>query len=418
MPSPRHLWSGSWREESEKAPPPAPELPFTEAEEDLAAGAAAERTQVFQRAPAGPPAAPAPAVAPPPPYRRAIAAGAAASVVAVTAVGGWMVGTHDDRRRASTTAALPALPSTPVKPRQGQTRASKVYANASPAVVSIRTGSGSGTGFLINDDRTIATNAHVIDGASNVTVRFGPTGRDIPAEVKGTDPSSDLAVVRIPAGAAPASAKPLKLADSDQVRIGDQVFAIGNPFGLDRTLTEGVISGLARAIPAPNNYEIDDALQTDAAINPGNSGGPLLDSGGKVIGVNSQIETGGGGSAGNVGIGFAVTSNTVRQVIPALAQGKKIDRAWLGITSQPSATGTGATLSQITPGGPAEEAGLQSGDVVLSIDGTQIREFSDISRAVNSHQPYDEIKANVRRSTGEVQDVTVTLGVRPQTPIP
>jgi putative serine protease PepD len=414
MPSPRHLWSGSWREESEQAPTEAPELLTADADEQATG---APRTTAFSGA-AGPPPPAAPAKAPPPPYRRAIAAGVAAALVGAIAAGGYLVGTHDDRKRASTTAALPALPSTPIKKRQGETRAAAIYANASPAVVSIRTGSGQGTGFLIQDNRTIATNAHVVDGANVVTVRFGPTGRDITAEVKGTDPSSDLAVVQIPPGSAPAAAKPLKLADSDQVRIGDEVVAIGNPFGLDRTLTEGIISGLARAIPAPNNYEIDDALQTDAAINPGNSGGPLLDSGGQVIGVNSQIETGGGGSAGNVGIGFAVTSNTVRQVVPALAKGKTIARAWLGITSQPSSTGTGATLSEITPGGPAEAGGLQSGDVILSIDGAQIREFSDISRVVNAHQPGDQVSLHVRRNSGEVQDIDVTLGTRPQTQTP
>ncbi|MCW3039783.1 MAG: hypothetical protein JWM31_1688 [Solirubrobacterales bacterium] len=411
MPSPRHLWSGSWREESEQAPTDAPALP--------GAGSGDEPTTVTATTPifsstAAPP--------PPPthvtvvrPYRRAFVAGTVAGLIGVTAAGGYLIGTHDDRKRASTTAALPALPSTPVTARKGQTRASRIYAAASPAVVSIRTGSGSGTGFLVQDKQTIATNAHVVDGANTVTVRFGPTGRDINAEVKGTDPSSDLAVIKIPAGAAPAVAKPLELADSDQVRIGDQVVAIGNPFGLDRTLTEGVISGLARSIPAPNNYEIDDALQTDAAINPGNSGGPLLDSGGRVIGVNSQIETGGAGSNGNVGIGFAVTSNTVRQVVPALAQGKTIERAWLGITSQPSSTGTGATLTDITPGGPAEAAGLTSGDVIISIDGDQIREFSDISRVVNHHQPDDRISVKIRSATGDVLDKTVTLGVRPQT---
>jgi putative serine protease PepD len=414
MPSPRHLWSGPWREESEKAPTDAPELAHA-TEEDEALDGATRPRPIASGATAPPP--PPGTASPPPPFRRAIVAGVVAGLIGATTAGGYLIGTHDDRKRASTTAALPALPSTPVTPRKGQTRAARIYATASPAVVSIRTGTGSGTGFLIIDKQTIATNAHVVDGAKTVTVRFGPTGRDIAGEVRGTDPSSDLAVVKIPEGSAPADAKPLQLADSNAVRIGDQVVAIGNPFGLDRTLTEGIISGLARAIPAPNNYEIDDALQTDAAINPGNSGGPLLDSGGKVIGVNSQIETG-GTSAGNIGIGFAVTSNTVRQVIPALAKGKTIDRAWLGITSQPSSSGTGATLTQTTPGGPAEQGGLTSGDVILSIDGDQIREFSDISRIVNAHQPGDRITVKVRRDTGEVVDRTVTLGVRPRTTTP
>jgi putative serine protease PepD len=407
MPSPRHLWSGSWREESEQPSDDAPVLPGAP-EEDPATGAGAPTPSgaatprpvpVRSSAPAG---------------RRFVVGGLVAAVVGATAAGGYIAGNKDDQR-AHTTAALPALPAAKIKPGKGQTQAAAIYAAASPAVVSIRTSGGSGTGFLLSDRRTVATNAHVVDGAGVVTVRFGPEGRDITAEVTGTDPSSDLAVVRLPEGSAPPEAKPLKLADSDQVQIGDQVVAIGNPFGLDRTLTEGIISGLSRAIQAPNNYEIDDALQTDAAINPGNSGGPLLDDAGRVIGVNSQIETG-GGTSGNVGIGFAVSSNTVRQVIPALAKGQTIARAWLGISSQPASGGTGAALTQIVPGGPAERAGLQAGDVVLDIDGKQIREFSDISRAVNSHQPGDQIDVKVRRGSGQAQTQKVTLGTRPTTP--
>ncbi len=403
MPSPRHLWSGSWREESEKPPQDTPALAGAEHGADATAHA---------RLPLGtePPDAPRARASS---RRRLTVAGIVAVVLGATAAGAYVAGTKDDKTQ--TTAALPALPAAKVKPRKGQTQAAAIYAAASPAVVSIRTGSGSGTGFLVDDTRTVATNAHVVDGSNTVTVRFGPEGRDISAEVTGTDPSSDLAVVRLPADAAPSKAKPLKLADSDQVTIGDEVVAIGNPFGLDRTLTEGIVSGLSRAIQAPNNYEIDDALQTDAAINPGNSGGPLLDDAGQVIGVNSQIETG-GGSAGNVGIGFAVASNTVRQVVPALAKGQEIDRAWLGIQSQPAAGGTGAALSMITAGGPAERSGLQPGDVVLSIDGKQIREFSDISRTVNEHQPGDDIDVKVRRGSQVVTE-KVTLGTRPTAPI-
>jgi putative serine protease PepD len=409
MPSPRHLWSGPWREESEQPPADAAALPGGPEQTRTAEGGGS----VFSGAQTPPPRRATGSASSG--GRRLVVGGVVAAVIGATAAGGYVVG-NDGSDQAKTTAALPALPAAKVKPRKGQTQAAAIYAAASPAVVSIRTGSGSGTGFLVQDDRTVATNAHVVDGADTVTVRFGPEGRDITAQVTGTDPSSDLAVVRLPEGSAPSDAKPLKLADSDQVNIGDEVVAIGNPFGLDRTLTEGIISGLARAIQAPNNYEIDDALQTDAAINPGNSGGPLLDDAGQVIGVNSQIETG-GGSSGNVGIGFAVSSNTVRQVIPALAKGQTIARAWLGISSQPAANGTGAALTEVVSGGPAENGGLEPGDVVLSIDGKQIREFSDISRAVNNHQPGDEIDVKVRRATsGEVQTQEVTLGTRPQTP--
>ena len=158
---------------------------------------------------------------------------------------------------------------------------------------------------------------------TRVVVKFGTDGRSIDGEVKGADPSSDLAVVTIDPGSAPGNAKPLQFADSRQVRVGDTAIAIGNPFGLDRTATEGIVSGIGRSITAPNGFSIDEVIQTDAPINPGNSGGPLLDETGRVIGINSQIATAGGTSQGNVGIGFAVPSNTVREVVPRLEKGDR-----------------------------------------------------------------------------------------------
>src|SRR5205814_257995 len=159
---------------------------------------------------------------------------------------------------------------------------------------------------------------------SRVLVRFGQEQTSLDGKVIGSDPSSDLAVVSIGANSVPKAVKPLQFADSRAVQVGDTAIAIGNPFGLDRTATEGIVSGLGRRIQAPNGFEIDQAIQTDAPINPGNSGGPLLDDSGRVIGVNSQIETGGGTSGGNVGIGFAVPSNTVRSVVPILEKGKNV----------------------------------------------------------------------------------------------
>ena len=177
---------------------------------------------------------------------------------------------------------------------------------------------------------TIATNAHVVGSADDATVRFGENGERIPARVLGRDPSSDLAVLRIDPDRA-GNPAPLALADSDSVRVGDSVVAVGNPFGLDRTATAGIVSALGREIQAPNGFQIDDVIQTDAAINPGNSGGPLVDARGRVIGVNSQIASSGGG--GNVGVGFAVPSNEVRDVIPRLARGQSIERAWIGVST-------------------------------------------------------------------------------------
>jgi putative serine protease PepD len=344
--------------------------------------------------------------------RTRLIAAAAAVLIGVLVAGAYVLGSNGDGSSGSGgVAALPAVSSKPIKPRAGHTRAAQIFANASPAVVSIRTGTGSGTGFRVDDARTIVTNAHVGESASQVTVRFGSDGRDITGRVTGTDPSSDLAVVRLPGGSAPSSAKPLSLADSRDVQVGDFVVAIGNPFGLDRTLTEGIVSGLGRAIQAPNGFEIDEAIQTDAAINPGNSGGPLLDDGGRVIGVNSQIETS-GGSNGNVGIGFAVPSNTVRQVVPLLRAGRRVAHAWLGIQAASSNLAGGVQIADVTAGGPADEAGLQPGDVVTAIDGRRVGDFSDVSSAVNQKAPGDRLSLTIRRG-GSEHSVDVRLGNRP-----
>src|SRR3954464_14228021 len=225
----------------------------------------------------------------------------------------------------------------PLPAAQGKlapTAIGRIYAKASPAVVSVAVreagGQSTGTGFVIDRSGTIVTNAHVVGSAGSAEVRFGDQGRTLDAPVLGRDASSDLAVLRVdPADAG--TLHPLTLADSSKVHIGDTVVAIGNPFGLDRTATAGIVSGLGRHITAPNGFDIDEVIQTDAPINPGNSGGPLLDARGRVIGVNSQIETGPGLGRGNVGIGFAVPSNTVRDVVPRLARGKKILHAYLGL---------------------------------------------------------------------------------------
>ena len=192
--------------------------------------------------------------------------------------------------------------------------------------------------------------------------------------------------------------------------------AIGNPFGLDRTATEGIVSGLGRRIQAPNGFEIDQAIQTDAPINPGNSGGPLLDDSGRVIGVNSQIETG-GSSSGNVGIGFAVPSNTVRQVVPVLEQGKSVEHAFLGVEAAADVNGgiapAGAEIANVTPGGPAENAGIQPGDIIVAIDGKKVDAFDQVSAIVNAHKVGDQIDVRVDRGGGE-RSFHVKLGTRPK----
>ena len=306
---------------------------------------------------------------------------------------------------------LPAVSDEPIKAQRGQTRAAAIYAAASPAVVSVRTTGGAGTGFLIDEDGKIVTNAHVVDGSKRVTVRFGED-QSVPADVLGTDPSSDLAVLSVDPKDLPGQAKPLRFADSRGVRVGDVAIAIGNPFGLDRTATEGIVSGIGRHIAAPNGFSIDEVIQTDAPINPGNSGGPLLNGSGAVIGVNAQIAT--GASQGNIGIGFAVPSNTAREVVPQLVRGERITRAHLGVETAPASPGAdvGAEVRRLVPNGPASRAGLREGDVILRLDGKDVNEPSDVSDAVSAKRPGQQVEIQVERD-GRLVEIEATLGTRP-----
>src|SRR4051794_15017464 len=230
-----------------------------------------------------------------------------------------------------------------------------------------QTGVATGSGFVVSSDGYIVTNAHVVEGATAVNVKVGD-GKTQSAKIVGQDASSDLALLKIDAS----GLKPLPLGNSDNVEVGDPTFAIGNPFGLDRTLTTGVVSALQRQISSPNGYSIDDVIQTDAAINPGNSGGPLFNSAGQVIGVNSQIESTGptanGAQAGNVGIGFAIPANWVKSVFAQLRASGKVSHACRGVTSS-EASGAGAQGQHLTSDGPAADAGLSAGDVITELGG-------------------------------------------------
>jgi S1-C subfamily serine protease len=399
MKFPRHLWTGEWRLESEQAREAAEE----EAARRRAARAAAER----ERAAAGPSGAP-------PRSIRLSTAAAVALAAAAVAAGAFAAGALLNGGSNDKPQPLPAVSGKPVQPGRGKTPAGKIYAAASPAVVSIRTDAGSGTGFLVDNRGTLVTNAHVVGNSDRVVVKFGSNGHSLDGEVKGTDPSSDLAVVHIDAGSAPRGAKPLQFADSRQVQVGDTAIAIGNPFGLDRTATEGIVSGIGREIKAPNGFSIDEVIQTDAPINPGNSGGPLLDDTGRVIGVNSQIATA-GNSQGNVGIGFAVPANTVREVVPRLERGDKIARPWLGVeTSDPTdpTAPPGAEVTNVVPGGPAELAGVEQGDVITEIDGEVVNNADAVSSIINGKQPGDTVDIRVDRQ-GQDIGLTVKLQDRP-----
>ena len=407
MKGPSHLWTGDWRTasrendealaEHERLRPP-PEDPLADPAGTGAAGADGAESGRRSRLRSAPFA-----------IGLIIAILAAAGLFASSLIGG---GDNNTNTSAKAPDALPSVGSKPLTPRKGQTVAGAIYEAASPAVVSIRAGQASGTGFLIGSDGTIVTNDHVVDSAQRVIVQFGRNGENIDADVLGTDPSSDLAVISIPKSAIPNGVKPLQFADSRNVRVGDLVLAIGNPFDLDRTATQGIVSALGRDIEAPNHYTINNVIQTDAPINPGNSGGPLLDNSAHVVGVNSQIATS-GTSQGNVGIGFAVPSNTVRQVVPILKRGGTIKRAYLGVETAPSDQGgSGAQIRSVVPGGPADRAGLQVGDVIESVGGQRVIGPSQLSTLVSAKSPGDQVPVVVRRG-GAPQTIHVTLGIRP-----
>jgi S1-C subfamily serine protease len=293
-----------------------------------------------------------------------------------------------------------------------------------------QSGTATGSGFVIDSKGNILTNAHVVEGASEIAVRFGDSNL-IPATVVGQDPSTDLALIHVN----PKSAKlhPLPLGDSSKIQVGDPAIAIGNPFGFDRTVTTGIISALQRQIQAPNKFTINNVIQTDAAINPGNSGGPLLNARGQVIGINSQIATGGTGN-GNVGIGFAVPINTAKSAIPQLEKSGRVAHAFLGVTTAAVTsddakslnlpTSKGALVQEVTEGSPADKAGLKAGgtqlasgliaggDLIVKVDGKAISKPDDIAAVLAGKKPGDEVVVQFYRGNKQ-QSTKVTLGNRP-----
>jgi S1-C subfamily serine protease len=287
-----------------------------------------------------------------------------------------------------------------------------------------------GSGFLIDEDGHILTNAHVVEGAKNVEVQLG-NGDPQSAEIVGTDPSTDVALLKVDNTD---GVSPLPLGESEEVQVGDPVVAIGNPFGLDRTVTSGIVSALQRQIQAPNGFSISDVIQTDAPINPGNSGGPLIDGDGKVIGINSQIES---QSGGNEGVGFALPIKTAIDVVNQLQSGGEIQHAYLGISGADITpevaralnlpVDQGVLVEQVLANGPADDAGIKGptgeatvagqtipsgGDIITKIDGEAVTGMDDLISVVNEHKPGDEITLTVW-SSGQQKDVTVKLGDRP-----
>ncbi len=300
-----------------------------------------------------------------------------------------------------------------------------------------RQGTATGSGIVIDANGTILTNYHVIENAIKVTVSF-EKGKSVEAQVVGKDPSNDLAILRIPTDGL--TLHPLRLGDSSAVQVGDPVYAIGNPFDLERTLTTGVISALQREITAPNGFTINHVLQTDAPINPGNSGGPLLNVEGEVIGINSQIETGGSGD-GSVGIGFSIPINTAKSEIAELEKGGTVRGAYLGLTSLTidgslSALNlpvkSGALVQSVEPGTAAAKAGIRGGsvstttedgqvavggDIIVKIDGKAVDGSEELASDIDEKRPGDAVSIELLRAAGngkyERKTVSATLGQRP-----
>jgi S1-C subfamily serine protease len=375
------------------------------------------------------------------PYAALLATAVLGGVVAVGAVA-LLGGLEGDTTVVTETAASPS-PSTTLK--GGALSVNEIYERAASGVVQITSTSGNiggasqqalGSGFVVDKAGHIVTNYHVIQGADEIRVSF--SNRDtVEAQLVGSDPSTDLAVLQVDTSAS--ALTPLPLGDSDKLEVGDPVVAIGNPFGLDRTATSGIVSALQRLITAPNRYTIDHVIQTDAPINHGNSGGPLLNSRAQVIGVNTQIETGGVGS-GNVGIGFSVPSNTVKDVIAQIMRTGRVDHAYLGISGKPVNSvvadtynlpvAKGVLVESVTSGSGAGKAGLQGGetqvvvagetyvlggDIIVSFDGKQISSIEQLRDAIAGHKPGDKVSLVIYRKAKKT-GVTVTLARQPPSP--
>jgi serine protease Do len=433
------------------APPPAPEPPPPAPEPPPPPPPAAETPEGWVNPPAEPEesrAAPPPPSTPPPawqvgspaapawgeaslpvatksaaPRRPILLAAAVGAVVGALVAGLLVAAVKDDEPAAS--ARTPTFSNNTSKiARAGDIQ--EILSRVEPAVVSIRTrslslgdflrpvpGEGAGTGFVIAPDGVLVTNNHVVSGAQTIEVVFADD-RKMPARVLGRDSTTDLAVLKVDATDLPVAA----LGDSGALRVGDDVIAIGNALGLEGgpTVTRGIVSAEDRTITAESGIRLEHVIQTDTAINPGNSGGPLVNSAGEVVGINTAVA----GDAQN--IGFSIAINAAKPIIEELRQGTTRSRPFLGvkmITFTPEyaeglgvTVNSGAVVADVTAGSGAEVAGLRTGDVITAIDGKEVKAAEDVTSAVNSHKPGEEIKLTfVRRD--QTQEITVKLGERP-----
>jgi putative serine protease PepD len=338
---------------------------------------------------------------------------AAAVLGAVAGVGLWEA-VDDEATPAAATTTTAA--NRPVAASTGSV--AELYEQTIPGVVEITAASGpqgfpfggqgqasTGSGWVLNAEGYVVTNQHVIDGADEVTVKFHD-GEEVSADVVGADASTDVALLKLEE--VPDDLQPLDVGSSESLRIGDPVVAIGSPFGLEGTVTSGIVSAKDRQLTAPDGFTIDGAIQTDAALNQGNSGGPLLDAEGRVVGMNSQIAS---QSGGNVGVGYAVPVETIQRVVDQLQSGGTVEYAYLGVELGDAEDG-GAQIGAVRSGSPADDAGLRAGDVVVKADGEDVEDGEDLRRAVAEREPGDELELEVRRD-GDTETLTVTLGTRP-----
>jgi putative serine protease PepD len=352
----------------------------------------------------------------------ALGAGGGAAAYSVAGAGG----TQTVVRQVTVTDSQPAASDSALS-------VSAIYDRVHQGVVTIKVdtpqGQALGSGFVIDSEGHIVTNDHVVADASSISVEFAD-GATYDAQLVGADPSTDVAVVKVDAPSS--ELKPVQFGDSSAVQVGDNVVAIGSPLGLDETVTSGIVSALNRTITSPNDFAINDAIQTDAAINHGNSGGPLLNSSGQVIGINSQIDS---DSGGNDGIGFAVPSNTVKSVASQLIATGKVEHAYLGVgvatidesTASQLGIPTGVEVTQVQDGTPAADAGLQAatsaklvdgqqfpagGDVITAVDGQKISSSEELQSVIGAKKPGDSVTITYTRN-GSEHSVDVTLGTRP-----
>lgn len=373
--------------------------------------------------------------------RAALAAALAAALLATAAGCG---GEGEDGASAGGSAGTKTTTEVVVQTAGEGFDAAAVYREAAPGVVTIRSifggGGGEGSGFVLNDEGHIVTNAHVVtDGqggdrneAKSVFVEF-PDRNVVGAEIVGYDPFADVALLKVrPDGF---ELKPLELGDDEELVVGQPVAVIGSPFGEQQSLSVGIVSATDRSVRSLTQFQIEGAIQTDASINPGNSGGPLLDAAGRVLGISQQIQT---QSGANDGVGFAVPISAIRRSVAQLRREGEVEYAYIGVSSQalyPQLaeklgldSGYGGLVAEVVEGGPADEAGLEGGedevrfqgipyqtggDTILAVDGRKVVQPDDLARHIAGLEPGDRVTLEVLRPAGEREDVEIVLGTRP-----